>query len=546
MQDQDSDPSPPPDSAPPDDSGSPAVARTIAVVLAGGGGAALRCADGTLLDRLTGQLVTLSTGDVHVIARSSDVIHPPGGAYMIGSEGSGGLADDLRRVAGIARTATGPVAVTAGDLVAHTEALALLLERAGRRTGALVVKGGEEPGPLRPPARIERGLLVAAGTSFHDVTEPNGTFRGVFQVGVDDLLTLAATAETLADLAEVGRFGAMDGAEAGELLLAGLLRSGVKVAAVRLGRLRCERVATQAEADEAVRRLGEVDEADARLDSAVKTEDGFFATYFVSSWSKHVVKLAARLGLTPNAVTGMSVGLAVLAALWFSAGTRSAQVAGAVLLYLSFVLDCVDGQLARYTRAFSPLGAWLDSTFDRVKEYVVYVGLAVGYVAGANDPGGAPEGIWGLAVGAMILQTLRHMIDFSYAGARTDAERARPAWAGVAGSLTTRGDVVARPSPRKASRHGDGDGDGAVDEGGPRPRTGGGNWVVRLSRRLEQDSLTRWLKKIIVLPIGERMALIAVTAALFDARVTFVALLVWGGVAVLYTLAGRVGRSVGR
>ncbi|WP_271216937.1 CDP-alcohol phosphatidyltransferase family protein [Streptosporangium carneum] len=564
----------------------PAVSRTVVVVLATTPAAALRRADGTLLDRLIDQLSTFSTGDVHVIARSSGVIHAPGGAYMIGSEGSHGLAEDLRRVAGVARTATGPVAVVAGNLVVHTEALALLMRRPDAGTAALVAKGGEEPGPSRPPVRIDRGLVVAAGTAFHDVAEPNGTFRGAFQVGADDLLTLAATAETLADLAEVGRFGPADGAETGELLLAGLLRSGVTVRAVRLGRLRCDRVTIQAEADEAVSRLGEVDESRARLDAVVKTDDGFFATYFVSSWSKHVVRLAAMLGLTPNAVTGISVGLAVLAAVWFSDGTRSAQVAGAVLLYLSFVLDCVDGQLARYTRAFSPLGAWLDATFDRVKEYVVYVGLAFGYAAGLDDSGGGPDGIWALAVAAMILQMLRHMIDFSYAGARADTERARRARAGDVGSPAALDDMAAGPSPRRRAvptgRRGrdpyaptsvhavlGGGSDGApgtgpdvaaaaapgaglADEpvGGPADETGrrtkSGNWVVRLSRRLEEDSFTRWLKKIIVLPIGERMALIAVTAALFNARVTFVALLTWGCVAALYTLAGRIARSAGR
>ncbi|GAB2447049.1 hypothetical protein GCM10027187_11880 [Streptosporangium sandarakinum] len=69
---------------------------------------------------------------------------------------------------------------------------------------------------------------------------------------------------------------------------------------------------------------------------------------------------------------------------------------------------------------------------------------------------------------------------------------------------------------------------------------------MRLSRLLERSSTTRWLKKIIVLPIGERMALIAVTAALFNARVTFLALLTWGGVAALYTLTGRIGRSLSK
>ena len=50
------------------------------------------------------------------------------------------------------------------------------------------------------------------------------------------------------------------------------------------------------------------------------------------------------------------------------------MVAGAVLLQLAFTFDCVDGQLARYTRQFSKLGAWLDSIFDRTKEYVVFAG----------------------------------------------------------------------------------------------------------------------------------------------------------------------------
>ena len=61
---------------------------------------------------------------------------------------------------------------------------------------------------------------------------------------------------------------------------------------------------------------------------------------------------------------------------WWSASRRrrrsrpasgSGYVAGAVLLQAAFTLDCVDGQLARYTRTFSKLGAWLDSIFDRAR-----------------------------------------------------------------------------------------------------------------------------------------------------------------------------------
>ncbi len=63
----------------------------------------------------------------------------------------------------------------------------------------------------------------------------------------------------------------------------------------------------------------------------------------------------------------------------------------AVLLYLGFVLDCVDGQLARYTRHFSAWGGWLDTMADRAKEYVVYAGLRL---RGDATPGSGTAGRW--------------------------------------------------------------------------------------------------------------------------------------------------------
>ncbi|MDH2427806.1 CDP-alcohol phosphatidyltransferase family protein [Sphaerisporangium sp. TRM90804] len=407
---------------------------------------------------------------------------------------SEGLAGDLRAVASVARAGPGPVAVLPGDLVAHTEALALLLADPAHGTGALVSPGAERAGPLTPPVRVERGRVVAAGNSFHTVSAPNACFRGVLHVGEADLAGLAEVADELANLAQARRLGDVRDAEAADLLLAGLVRVGVPVRAAPLGGLHCGRVSGQLGADAAVAKLAEVDQDRARLAASVKSDDGWVATYLVSSWSRHLVRPAARLGLTPNAVTGLSVALAGLAAVAFSAGERRAQVAGAALLYLSFVLDCVDGQLARYTRAFSPIGAWLDATFARVKEYLVYAGLAVGYAGGLDRGPTGPESIWALAVAAMLVQSMRHMIDFSYAGARAGKPGSERLW----------------------------------DRPGDAPSVLAG---------------MPWLRKVVVLPIGERMLLIAVTAALYDARVTFIALLAWGGLATLYMLAGRIARS---
>jgi len=45
-------------------------------------------------------------------------------------------------------------------------------------------------------------------------------------------------------------------------------------------------------------------------------------------------------------------------------------------------------------------------------------------------------------------------------------------------------------------------------------------------------------------PIGERFAVICVTAAVWGPRTTFIVLLAWGGFALVYTSAGRVLRSI--
>ena len=70
--------------------------------------------------------------------------------------------------------------------------------------------------------------------------------------------------------------------------------------------------------------------------------------------------------------------------------------------------------------------------------------------------------------------------------------------------------------------------------------------VLRAWHRIDRLPGVRWVKKMAAFPIGERFAAISVTAALFDPRTTFVVLLSWGGFAVLYTLSGRVLRSIAR
>jgi hypothetical protein len=76
--------------------------------------------------------------------------------------------------------------------------------------------------------------------------------------------------------------------------------------------------------------------------------------------------------------------------------------------------------------------------------------------------------------------------------------------------------------------------------------TGAAGRALGRWQALNRTAALLWLKKMIAFPIGERFAVVSITAALLDARATFVALLAWGGVAAAYSLSGRVLRSVAR
>jgi phosphatidylglycerophosphate synthase len=502
-----------------------------------------------VLERLLGQLASLNVSDVQIISRPGLAAKLPADRTPILE--SWDLAGDLREIARLARAAAGPLVLLPADLVVNDEQLVRVLGESKAEAAAVIAP--LRSARIRPLVRVEGGVVVSAGSPYHQVTDPSGEFRGVLRLDgpmrgklADACAALAAETGELTEaqpvriLGQAGEPGVFvdneavaviralrppeaagagrrpQGDDAVGLALVALVRSGGRVTVRPLRDLVCDRVLTEREAAAARRAVEAVNEDRVRLDAAVKDDDGFFTTYFVSSYSRIVARWCARLGLTPNTVTSISMAIAVLAAVWFSDGSRLGLVVGAVLLYVAFVFDCVDGQLARYTRQFSPLGAWLDATFDRAKEYVVYFGLAVGSTEAVKGTLAYGGGVWGLAVAALIVQTVRHMIDFSFVAVRARAEPAPLP-------------VLPATDPS----------DAALD--GRPARTGPA--VVRLSARTERIPGLRKAKKIVILPIGERFALISLTAAFFNARVTFIALLVWGSLAAAYTLTGRVLRS---
>jgi archaetidylinositol phosphate synthase len=102
---------------------------------------------------------------------------------------------------------------------------------------------------------------------------------------------------------------------------------------------------------------------------------------YVSRFLDPFVKGFDRVGMTPNGVSVIAFGMAVLAAVAFALGGLEDPiwyVAAAVLVFLNGWLDIVDGALAREQEVASAGGDLLDHVLDRYADIVVIAGLAAG------------------------------------------------------------------------------------------------------------------------------------------------------------------------
>jgi len=82
--------------------------------------------------------------------------------------------------------------------------------------------------------------------------------------------------------------------------------------------------------------------------------------------------------LKPNTLTWIALTISIIAA-----GTIATNhlIIGGFLVLLSGLCDILDGALARLTNQATQFGAVLDSTFDRISDAIVLLGLLVLYIS---------------------------------------------------------------------------------------------------------------------------------------------------------------------
>ena len=337
---------------------------------------------------------------------------------------------------------------------------------------------------------VRQNRIASASSQSHIVTLGNRNFAGALRISQNQREHVISALE-----------GAIESRLPGnaiDLSLVALTRARVQVDAADLWAAPYARSADSSVRESVKSELNNLNLGKLRLKMANRANDGFYSVFFLRKFSKLLTWLAVRVKATPNQVTLISFAIGLYSAFCFAKGSFSQTLLGAVLLQISIIVDCVDGELARYTRKFSKLGAWLDAVTDRVKEYMVFLGLAIGAEKSGED-------LWIPALVMMLIQTFRHLSDYNFA--RTVKLRAESQFLAPV-------DYAA-------------DFDGIVPtESEPKGR------------------LRYWLGKIIQFPIGERWLVISTSAVIGGASFTFTVMPILAAISALVVYRGRIMRTL--
>ena len=250
-----------------------------------------------------------------------------------------------------------------------------------------------------------------------------------------------------------------------------------------------------------------------RILDAGPDSQGAVAQLLADPAARDMARWAAWRKLTPAALYGISLGLGLIAAVWFSELAVRAKLAAVAALAGSFLFARAGSLLAATNREgrIRPAVAWLGAVCGLLTELAVYAGLAVSAgvgqsagspagVAGLDGPfgnalwntsvaswgGAGTAGVWRLAIAAMLVMAVRRMAELGY-------------------EYTARAPGILFP----------------------------------------RSVVLRTLEQAITFPVGERFVVIVVTAFFFGPRLTFLVLLGWGVLAAGYVLAGQAARSAG-
>ncbi|GAA1110053.1 CDP-alcohol phosphatidyltransferase family protein [Nocardiopsis composta] len=106
-------------------------------------------------------------------------------------------------------------------------------------------------------------------------------------------------------------------------------------------------------------------------------EEHWAGRLYMRDISPYLSALFIRLGVPPNPITYLMMAFGVLAGVVVAFGGLWSAVAAFLMVQIYLLLDCSDGEVARYTKRTSVAGIYLDRIGHYLSEVALLIGLGV-------------------------------------------------------------------------------------------------------------------------------------------------------------------------
>lgn len=171
---------------------------------------------------------------------------------------------------------------------------------------------------------------------------------------------------------------------------------------------------------------------------------------YMRRFSPYVTRALVATPLSANAVTALMIPVGLLAAFSLSLPGVWAAVGCVLLIQLKLLLDCCDGEVARWRRTTSIKGVYLDVLTHYTTEAALFAALGI-----RADGGWGSIGIWtalGLSISVLVLflkaETLLLTVVRAQAGLPPPSKVVEPSDAARLGRIRLREGVRLLPSVR--------------------------------------------------------------------------------------------------
>jgi len=122
-------------------------------------------------------------------------------------------------------------------------------------------------------------------------------------------------------------------------------------------------------------------------------DKGYFNSVYIGNWadmyfrhlSKFMVKFLSKLKwVTPNFITVLSGFIFITGCLMLFINITHHLYYAALLIFIGYIGDLLDGDLARERNMSSVFGAYLDAVFDVFKIFFITISLAIAVYLNQN------------------------------------------------------------------------------------------------------------------------------------------------------------------